>query len=110
MWLFFDFSFVSVVQKPWDRPGTLCIRARDRRSLDEVRARCPSPGPTIEVDDADYRFRAPVSAAAFGLFVGAHLAELRVENFKDAAECSRGRRFHDAGAQVWSVMRGLGAA
>lgn len=105
MWLFFPFGFVSVVQKSSDPAGILCVRARDAKSLDALRAQCPALGPTIETWGTDYPFRAMVNAAEFGAFVGDYLARLDVENFKDSATEQHGHAYHDACFGVWEVMQ-----
>lgn len=107
MWLFFPFGFISVVQKSSDPKGTLCLRARDAKSLDNLRVKLPALGPTIETFGTDYPFRAKVDAAAFGDFVGDYLATLMVENFKDSASAEHGDAYHDACFDVWHAMQGI---
>ena len=107
MWLFFPFGFVSVVHKPGDAPGVLCVRARDEQSLDNVRERCPALGPTVAGGGTDYPFRAYVDAAAFGAFVGAFIGSIDFNNFKGETTRQHGRAYHDACMTVWGTMHRL---
>jgi hypothetical protein len=104
MWLFFPFAFISVVHKPGDPLDLLCVRARDALSLDNVRARCPSLGPTITGSGTDYPFRAYVNAADFGAFVGAYAASINFSNFTAETTRQHGLNYHDACMSVWGVM------
>lgn len=107
MWLFFPFAFVSVVHKPGDAPGVLCVRARDEKSLDAVRERCPELGPTIAGGGTDYPLRAYVDAAAFGAFVGAYIGQIDFNNFKAETTRQHGQDYHDACMTVWGTMHRL---
>jgi hypothetical protein len=104
MWLFFPFGFVSVVYKPGDEPGVLCVRARDALSLDNVRARCPTLGPTLAGGGTDYPFRAYVNGADFGAFVAAYTESIDFGNFKDQTTRQHGVPYHDACMSVWGAM------
>jgi hypothetical protein len=104
MWLFFPFGFVSVVHKPGDEPGVLCVRARDALSLDNVRARCPTLGPTLSGGGTDYPFRAYVNATDFGAFMADYTASIDFGNFKDQTTRQHGRDYHDACMSVWGAM------
>ena len=104
MWLFFPFGFVSVVQKPSDPKGVLCVRARDRKSLEQLGRQMSALGPIEETWGTDYPFRARVDGLEFGRFVSAYLAGLDVPNFKDAATEQHGVAYHDACFDVWEAM------
>lgn len=104
MWLFFPFGFVSVVHKNGDPADLLCVRARDARSLDNVRERCLTLGPTLTGGGTDYPFRAYVNAADFGAFMAAYTASIDFTNFKDQTTRQHGRDYHDACMTVWSAM------
>lgn len=107
MWLFFPFGFVSVVHKPEDKEGVLCVRARDEQSLDNVRELCPDLGPTVSGGGTDYPFRAYVDAAAFGAFVGAYIGSIDFNNFKAETTRQHGHDYHDACMSVWGAMHRL---
>jgi hypothetical protein len=104
MWLFFPFAFISVVHKPGDAPNLLCVRARDEKSLDNVRARCPELGPTLAGGGTDYPFRAYVDRAAFGDFVAAYIDCIDFDNFKAQTTRQHGNVYHDACMAVWHAM------
>lgn len=104
MWLFFPFGFVSIVHKPGDEPGVLCVRARDALSLDNVRERCPTLGPTLSGGGTDYPFRAYVNASDFGTFMAAYVASIDFGNFKDQTTAQHGHAYHDACMSVWGAM------
>ena len=104
MWLFFPFGFVSVVQKHSDPKGVLCVRARDRKSLEQLGRQMSALGPIEETWGTDYPFRARVDGLEFGRFVSHYLANLDVPNFKHAASEQHGFAYHDACYDVWEVM------
>jgi hypothetical protein len=104
MWLFFPFGFISVVHKDGDPADVLCVRARDALSLDNVRARCPSLGPTLAGGGTDYPFRAYVDALDFGVFVGNYAASIDFSNFKAQTTREHSNAYHDACMAVWGAM------
>lgn len=104
MWLFFPFGFVSVVHKDGDPADVLCVRARDARSLDNLRDLFPALGPTVAGGGTDYPFRAYANALDLGAFVGDYVASIDFSNFKAQTTKQHGNAYHDACMSVWGAM------
>ena len=91
MWLFTNFGFFSVVQKPGDTD--LTIRSRVRSDLDTLRERyLPSMGATKEGGGTDYPFRAKAAHAAVAEAMSKMVKDIHYDNFKESVEEEQGPR------------------
>jgi len=97
MWLFTPFSFLSIVQKPDQVPGTLTARARAAGDLEKV-----FPGVAVtHSTDTDYPFRAVVRREMLKDALCRVIDDLDYPNFKSATvENDR----HFAYFEVWKAM------
>jgi hypothetical protein len=115
VWLFTPFGFFSAVAHR-DDPNLLCVRARDRASLEELLVRFPDmPAELVDAaiqntPDADYPWRIIAKRRAFAAVLEAFVLDgLDYDNFKSEAAREHGRRpgrlraLHD----VWDVMHGV---
>lgn len=107
MWVFTTDAFVSIVRNR-NVPALLLVRARDQAS---IKAFCHgarvAESEIIELDNSDYRYRVSCSEQALGRWLRDSAEGIAYANFKSAASEARGRSWHDALMQVWSVMRSL---
>lgn len=106
MWLFTNFGFFSIVQKPGK--SDLSVRARVAADLDALRTRyLPELGPTLGKAGSDYPWRASVSHGALGAAMGRIVADLEYPNFKDEVAIRQGKarvqRYH----KVWNALLDL---
>lgn len=104
MWLFTDFGFFSIVQKPGS--PDLTVRSRVRGDLDRFRAVVPGLGETIVGGGTDYEFRAVISHQDFAAGAGNIITGVDYSNFKSRVRQSlpgRGAILHS----VWSALHGL---
>ena len=104
MWIFTETGFVSAVRKA-DAPTKVTVRARDRRSLLELSELTETE--IVETPYADYRFRVLVDDIIFKTWFTTAVDMLDYDNFKNRVWETRGDEFHDALAQVWTVMNDL---
>ncbi len=109
MWLFTDFGFFSLVEKPGDRAdGMLTVRGRVRSDMEALRDRyLPSASEVVALERSDYRyrFRAPkdeVTRAIARIAIG-----IDYPDFKASVEQRQGWMRHDIYATVWSTLRTL---
>ena len=104
MWIFTETGFVSAVRKD-DAPTKVTVRARDRRSLQELSELSGSE--IVVTEFADYRYRVVVSDDVFKSWFVTAVDMLDYDNFKNRVWETRGDEFHDALGRVWTVMYGL---
>lgn len=106
MWMLTPFRFFSVVQKSGDEAqGTLTVRARVRKDLDDLRKRyLPSLGEVFESKTNDYRYRAQAPREAVSAAMADIVNELAYSNFKSQVGkeqgAARANLYHD----VWDVL------
>lgn len=125
-------GFYSIVEKEWDKAaGTLTVRARrleDLQSFLEAAARHitapslakafvparadrvvdPALTPYVEHDDgADYAYRARVAGHVVAATLGALVAGINYDNFKNSVYDAGLKDHATAYAGVWSVMMRL---
>jgi len=103
MWLFTNFGFFSVVQKPGD--SLLTIRARAAVDLDRLRAEyLPTLSSTVTGGGTDYPCRAKTDRKALGLAMQQIVADLDYSNFKsEVAKRLGSERAHVYG-KVWEDL------
>lgn len=133
MWLFLPFGFYSIVDKAPTRTKNIfiynstgerqrpfsevnnseyvCIRSRDKQSLDNLVKRLntmPLTSYTDIIDNqgSDYQFRMWVLRETIAFFVSAYLKDLNYSNFKNQSE----DRYHSIFSKVWGVLWGLVAS
>jgi hypothetical protein len=106
MWLLSTTGFVSVVCKPADvARGTLTVRARVRRDLEDLRDRClPELGEIVETRLADYGYRAFVPREAFAAGLQRLALGIDYDNFKHAVRRAQGENRAGLYSEVWSLL------
>jgi hypothetical protein len=103
MWLFTNFGFFSVVQKP----GTdfLTVRARVKGDLDALRATyLPQLSKTQAKGGTDYPWRATVSHCDFAAALGKIAMNLDYANFKNEVAARQGKVRASRYGKVWSAL------
>ncbi len=103
MWLFTNFGFFSIVQKP----GTdwLTIRARVRGDLDNLRDRyLPNLSATQAKGGTDYPWRATIPHAEFAAALGRIVMDLNYDNFKNEVAARQGKARAQRYGKVWSAL------
>ena len=106
MWILHpNVGFLSVVEKPWDRPnGTLTIRARVHDDLVRLKAYLPEISDIIESADSDYRYRAVAGRQAVSDALASLAADIQYDNFKDEVSCRQGNARATLYGEVWHVL------
>lgn len=109
MWLFTDFGFFSVVEKPGDRgDGMLTVRGRVGADMEAFRTRyLPSASEIVTLDRADYRYRFRAPKAEVARAMAAIAAGIDYDDFKATVEEKHGWMRHDIYETVWSTLRTL---
>lgn len=102
MWVFTNTAFVSAVAHR-EAPDKLMVRARLKGDFDAFFGGTVPKPEVIETPDADYRFRAVVSRAAFERAVSVAAQAIDYPNFKGSIAHADDAR-HDAYMDVWSAM------
>ncbi len=106
MWLFTDFGFFSVVQKP--DTSCLTVRSRVGDDLDRLRERyLPELSDTVVGGGTDYPFRATVSHADFAAGLSRIASALDYSNFKYRVEGTLGRERSSVYGRVWQDLLAL---
>lgn len=103
MWLFTNFGFFSIVQKP----GTdfLTVRARVRGDLDTLReCYLPALSATQAKGGTDYPWRATVVHADFAAALGRIVMDLDYSNYKNEVAARQGKSRADRYGKVWSAL------
>ena len=106
MWLFTNFGYFSVVQKPG--ATDLTVRTRVKSDLEALRAQyLPELGPTLGKAGSDYPWRATVPPQALAAAMVKIVMDVNYPNFKNevAARQGKGRatRYH----KVWDALYGM---
>lgn len=84
MWLYTNIGFFSIVQK--DGAGTLTIRSRVRKDLENLRLRMGAIDQDMEIIesvDSDYRYRIVVDKKEASLLLMLLVQSIDYDNFKD---------------------------
>jgi hypothetical protein len=104
MWLFTKTGFVSAVAKPGEG-RQMCVRARDRQSLETLAA---MSGVEIRKSPhGDYPYRVFVDMPDFGMWVIEAVTEINYSNFKSEMHKHRDYNYADALGQVWLAMTSI---
>lgn len=116
MWIFTSAGFVSAVEHREDE-NYLMVRARDKRSLEEMIDGIELAGNAEGVDYgienmeiysvaySDYPWRVVISKATFAVWSVYEIMNfINYHNFKDAAKMNRGKEWANALMGVWSSM------
>ena len=103
MWIFTDTGFISIVRKP-ERPDSLTVRARDRKSLEALAALASAE--IKRSPHGDYPYRVFVGDAEFNQWLFSRTAELDYSNFKNQVAKTRGSKFAHLLHDVWAAMLG----
>ena len=109
MWLFTNFGFFSIVQKPEDVAGEmLTVRARVRKDLEALRDKVlPALGPIIENAGTDYPYRVRVDRAVFANALAKIALDIDYDNFKDSVGKEQGDAREGLYGEVWRTLRKL---
>jgi hypothetical protein len=98
MWVFTTSGFVSAVYKD----DAMQIRARDRKSLEEL---SKQTGAAITATPlADYPYRIAITNEQFAVWVSQQALAVDYKNFKTEVADTRGYGFAKPLNQVWSAM------
>lgn len=109
MWVMSQHGFLSAVED-WDDPTVFKVRARDRKSLENMLQLLKDNGENIDglkiVTGAgtDYRWRVVLPRDLFNTYLVAEAGQIDYGNFKDQVTKTRGKKFHDALMDVWVAM------
>ena len=103
MWIFTDTGFISIVRKP-ERPDSLTVRARDRKSLEALATLASAE--IKRSPHGDYPYRVFVGDAEFNQWLLSRTAELDYSNFKNQVAKTRGSKFAHLLHDVWAAMLG----
>lgn len=107
MWFFTNDGFYSVVQEDGERE--LTIRTRVRGDLERLKARyLPKLSDITETADADYRFLAKVSHAAFSHALYSMGFHIDYPNFKNAVAKKQGLDRAKIYGHIWADTIPLG--
>jgi hypothetical protein len=106
MWVMTNFGFISIVRRPASDiavgdPRVMQVRARDAKTLRQLRKLMPTLSPMVSTPDRDYQYRAFCTSDE--LVAGmARLGEtITYDNFKDSV---RDRKLHDLCIKMWSLV------
>lgn len=107
MWLFTDDGFYSIVHKPGDQE--LTVRARVKSDLERLKTRyLPGLSDIVETENADYRFRAKVSHAAFAHALYSIGLHIDYSNFKSTVAKEQGIDRAKIYGHIWADTIALG--
>ena len=98
MWIFTTDGFISAVYKH----DAVQVRARDRKSLEDLSAHCKSEIKHTPVADYPYRLETDRENLASWLSMQAQMMDY--SNFKSEVEAVRGFEFAAPLHKVWDVM------
>ena len=98
MWVFTTSGFVSAVYKD----GALQVRARDRKSLEELSKETAAA--IIATPLADYPYRIAITNEQFSKWLSQQVMSVDYKNFKSEIADTRGYGFAKPLNQVWSAM------
>lgn len=107
MWLFTKDGFVSVVKDKYCKPDEVTVRARIREDLIHALEKAGLDAEILEIDHADYRFRAIIKQEDFAVAAARIAMEIDYSNFKNEAcpfERDNGRAV--AYHSCWDALRG----
>ncbi len=105
MWIYTPTGFISAVAKDGTSTGPLTVRARDRRSLDQLAELC---GQHVQFGGGtDYPYRLVITRGQFQSWLVAQLNHLDYANFKNEAYQQRGREYAHVLGAVWTTNLAL---
>ena len=103
MWLFTNFGFFSIVQKP--NTTNLTVRTRVRSDLDILRDQyLPELGPTMGKAGSDYPWRASVPHASLAAAMNKIVMDLNYSNFKNEVAAKQGKARASRYHKVWDAL------
>ena len=98
MWIFTTEGFISAVYKD----KTIQVRARDRKSLQNLASDCKSK--IVHTPLADYPYRLETDRRNLSSWLSRQIELLEYKNFKSEVEDVRGFDFAAPLHKVWDVM------
>ena len=98
MWIFTVTGFISAVY----RENAIQVRARDRKSLEDLSTDCKSK--IIHTPLADYPYRLEIDKTSLSAWLTKQTELLEYGNFKSGVEVFRGIEFAAPLHKVWDVM------
>ncbi len=98
MWVFSTSGFVSAVYKD----GALQVRARDRKSLEDLSKETTAA--IIATPLADYPYRIAITNEQFAAWVSQQALSVAYKNFKSEVADTLGYGFAKPLNKVWSAM------
>lgn len=101
MWVFTQDGFVSAVRHN-SQPDHLMVRARDEKSLHQLRGMTNQP--IVKTPTGDYPYRVTVTEDYFKLWLMEHVADLQYTNFKSQVAVTRGKKYAHPLSDVWATM------
>lgn len=108
MWNFSKHAYVSIVQKDPQKPDELTVRGRDKQSLEAWCKLAGVPKKRVHTDwPSDYAYRLRASREEVERWALAEVAGITYSNFKNEAEHSRGKVYHDMLSSIWSITHRL---
>jgi hypothetical protein len=109
MWLITKFGFFSIVQKPDDPgAGTLTVRARVKKDLEQLQARyLPDLGPIEENSGADYRYRAKAPRNSVAVAMLEAVRDIGYANFKSSVVQHQSAERAQLYEEVWETLHQL---
>jgi hypothetical protein len=106
--MFTRYGFFSVVEK---ESGTLTIRARVKRDLENLKSKFPAELGSCEILEnvgTDYEFRIKCDKKVFSELSSRLMLDVDYDNFKNMIDKEVGRKREFLYGEVWSVVRKLG--
>lgn len=103
MWLFTDNGFVSAIRYKNDK-NEITVRARDKRSLEELIETFDAK--VITLPNTDYPYRVIISDEDWAGWVASKALTIDYPNFKNRVYQTRGKKFAHLLSDVWAVMLG----
>lgn len=101
MWLFTENGFVSAIRYDKNKPE-ITVRARDKKSLDELIDQTGAE--IISLTKTDYPYRIIIDEGAWASYVADKAMSIDYPNFKNRVYQTRGADFAHLLSEVWGVM------
>lgn len=105
MWIFTNFGFFSIVQKPEDvDENMLTVRSRTREDIENFVAEFSHPVKIIIDNHADYLYRVRAKKEDVQNILFKSVGDIHYNNFKNEVAKSQGVRRAHKYHKVWDVM------
>lgn len=101
MWLFTDNGFVSAIRFDNSKPE-ITVRARDKKSLNELIERTGKE--IVTLSGTDYPYRLIIDEIEWSDYVAEKAMTIDYRNFKNRVYQTRGADFAHLLSEVWGVM------